>query len=291
MSEAKQAGGKAVTAKDNKAVASAAAYDYGQDVGAGFENQTNEDWSIPFLEILQPGSPEVQGSQDGTIRAGMIINKSTQQLTPGATGIMFVPAYTRHVFVEWVPRDQGGGYVGEYELTDPLVAKVRAEQKLGTYRHPASGNDLIETFYVYGVSVNDEGAEFPAVIAMSSTKIKPYKDWMFTARSIVITMPDGSRITKVPLFAHKYRLKTVFVEKNNYKWQNWVITFDGANAAEARLAPDHPLYLAARSVKEAVVSGAAKADTSNLNRADTAPSGGEGGSGPAAPASQEKPPF
>jgi hypothetical protein len=36
-------------------------YDYGQDAGAGFENQTSEDVSVPFIVLLQPGSPSGPG--------------------------------------------------------------------------------------------------------------------------------------------------------------------------------------------------------------------------------------
>lgn len=239
---------------------------YEQDAGQGFDNQTAEDISVPFLEILQPGSPECQ--EEGGARPGEIINRATGDTFSGKEGIPFIPSLTQHVVVEWVPRDQGGGIVATHELDSALVKQVRSTQPMGKYTHPENGNDLIETFYVYGVfSPIDGSAPHPAVLAFSSTKIKPYKDWMFKARGIVIALPNGRKITKLPLFSHRYLMKSKFVEKNNYKWHNWDIGFDGENAEAARLSPDSDLYQLGRTLYEDVASGMKKADTDSL--ADT----------------------
>lgn len=246
-----------------------AEYDYGEDAGAGFDNQTSEDIAIPFLEVLQPGSPEVQG-EDAKGKSGMIINKSTGEVYSGRDGITFIPAYTQHLLVEWVPRDNGGGLVGQHAIDSDLAKKVRAEQPLGTYKHPDNGNDLVETFYVYGVLVDENGSPLPAVIAMSSTKIKPYKDWQFKIRSIVIPLDNGAKLTsaKLPLWAFAWKLATVFVEKNGYKWYNWTTAFAGTNAKDSMVKPGTELYLAAKSVYEGIRTGAVRAATETLRRED-----------------------
>jgi hypothetical protein len=249
---------------------------YEADVGMGFEGQTAEDISVPFLEVLQPGSPEVQG-EDG-LKSGQIINRTTGEFYSGKDGVAFIPVTTQHVVVEWVPRDNGGGIVGTHQLDDPMIVKVRASQPLGKYTHPENGNDLIETFYVYGIFCPPDGAApHPAVIAFSSTKIKPYKDWMFRARSIVIALPNGRKLTKLPLFSHRYLLTSVFVEKNNYKWYNWLVKFDGENAEGARIAPNDELYATAKSLCEDIAAGRKVADTANVGTredvADRSPQG------------------
>jgi hypothetical protein len=245
-----------------------AEYDYGTDAGAGFDNQTGEDVSVPFYEVLQPGSPEIASQgEDGELKAGMIINRTTGDAVSGRGGLTFVPAYTQHVVVEWVPREKGGGLVEVHAIDSELAKKVRSEQPLGKYKHPTNDNDLIETFYVYGVVILESGDPTPGVIAFSSTKIKPYKDWSFRMRSIVLALPDGRKMTsrQLPMWAFAYSLKTLFMEKNNYKWYNWVIGFaSGKGASDSRVVPGSPVYLAAKSVYEAVSAGTLKADTRNL---------------------------
>lgn len=248
-------------------LAMAAAYDgYEEDRGAGFENQTNEDMAVPFLVIMQPGSAEVV-AEDSDVKAGMIINKTTKATTPGKEGINFVPALTEHKLVEWIPRDNGGGFVGQYDIDSPLAVKVRGSQPLGTYKHPENGNDLVETFYVYGVVVPTNGdAPFPATLAFSSTHIKAYKDWTFRARSIVIAKPDGTKLTKLPLFSHVYTIRTERNEKNGNTWYTPIITFAGKDAADARLTPAADLYRAAKDLKDAILGGNVKLATDTLQQ-------------------------
>jgi hypothetical protein len=235
---------------------------YEADRGAGFENQTAEDISVPFIEVLQSNSPEAQ-VEDGP-RPGTFINRTTGEIFSGKDGVAFIPAVTSHVVVEWVPRDKGGGIVATHELDSDLVKQVRATQPLGKYVHPTNGNDLIETFYVYGVFVPPDGSgPHPAVIAFSSTRIKPYKDWMFRARSIVISLPNGRKLTKLPLFSHRYRLTTVQAENTKGKWHTVVVRFDGDNAEAARIAPNDELYIYAKQLCDDVNAGRKQADIAN----------------------------
>lgn len=240
--------------EQNTALAEYGAYaDY---AGAGFENQTSDDYAIPFLQILQALSPQLQ--ENDSLRQGMIINTVTGEAWDGKKGIAFVPAYTQHVYVEWRPREQGGGFVGVHEITSDVVARAKAQSsEFGKYYTP-DGNELIETFYVYGIALDDDGNASEAVIAFSSSKIKKYRGWMTKARTIQIPLPDGRRIP-APLFAHRYRLRTVSEKNNKGQYFNWDITFDGANAVEARLLPDNPIFQAAVNIKSLIEGGRARA--------------------------------
>lgn len=238
----------------NTAIANAA--DYEAYAGAGFENQTSDDYAIPFIQILQALSPQIQ--ENDALRQGMIINTVTGEVFEGKAGVAFVPATTQHVYVEWKPRDAGGGFVGVHQPNSDLVRHCVANQEFGQYSTP-EGNDLIETFYVYGVVLPGDGSASEAVLAFSSTKIKKYKGWMTKAKTIQIQLPDGRRFP-APLFAHRYRLKTVSEKNNKGQFYNWdVITFDGANAIEARLPPSDPIFQMAVNVKEMIEGGTARA--------------------------------
>ena len=225
--------------------------------GAGFENQTSDDYSIPFLQILQALSPQLQ--ENDSLRQGMILNTVTGEVWDGKKGIAFVPATTQHVYVEWKPRDAGGGFVAIHEVNSDLVNHAKAaSSEYGKYSTP-DGNELIETFYVYGIALDDDGNASEAVLAFSSTKIKKYKGWMTKAKTIQIPLPDGRRIP-APLFAHRYRLKTVSEKNNKGQFFNWdAIAFDGENAQQARLLPDNPLFQSAVNIKSMIEQGKARA--------------------------------
>ena len=248
-----ETGTEVAVQSQNTAMAEYGAYaDY---AGAGFENQTSDDYSIPFLQILQALSPQLQENE--SLRQGMILNTVTGEIFEGKVGIAFVPATTQHVYVEWKPRDAGGGFVGIHEPSSDLVRHCVANQPFGDYKTP-DGNELIETFYVYGVAIDADENVSQAVLAFSSSKIKKYKGWMTKAKTIQLPLPDGRRIP-APLFAHKYRLKTVSEKNNKGQFFNWDIAFDGTNALEARLLPDNPLFQSAVAIKQLIEAGKARA--------------------------------
>lgn len=241
---------------------------YAQDQGGGFENQTRDDVAVPWIVILQPGSPEVQG-EDAIGKSGQIINKTTAEIFTAKDGLDFVPATTLHKMVEWKPKNpdgSGGGYVATHDHESPLSVKVRSTQPLGKYKHPENGNDLVETYYVYGLVVNRaDSTYYPAVMAFPSTFIKPYQNWMFTARSIMIQLPNGGKVNP-PLWAHKYTIRTDKVVKGSHTWYIPKVSFAGADAASSRLSASSDIYKQARDIKDAVNAGDLVADDSALSR-------------------------
>jgi hypothetical protein len=264
----------ATTEEENKALM--VHEDYGDDAGGGFENQSSSDYAIPFIDIIQSNSPEALESD--TLRPGFIFNRTTQDMYSGKEGVNFIPSRTDHCYAEWIDRDKGGGFVGRHELDSPDVLNSTTHpQKKGKKIHPTSGNDMIETFYVYGIMIDQDGNTAACVIPFTSTKIGIYRAWMTKARQQMVARQDGRKV-QVPLWAHVYRLKTKLIEKNNYKWFNYEISFNGENAAACRLKADDPLYTMAKELGIAVGSGVAKADLSKQGTQTEAPqSGGSAG--------------
>lgn len=247
--------------------------DYSQYAGQGFEGQSREDYSIPFFTILQGLSPQCETLEGA--RPGKIVNTVTNLLLEGQDkdgrkgGLAFVPALTQHVYVQWRKRKDGGGFVAVHQLESDVVKKARAEQKFGEYEVTVEetdekGNkvtrtdDLNETFYVYGIAVLADGSYQQAVLGFVSTKIKKYRNWMTTARTIQVPGPNGTRINP-PLFAHRYRLRTVKESNSQGDFYNWETGFDGADAAAARLSPRDPVFLEAVALSKMVRDGAARA--------------------------------
>ncbi len=252
-----------------------AVFDYGEDAGSGYENQTAKDIAIPFLNVLQSNSP-ICSEEDSGARPGMLMNSVTNELFSGKEGIGFVPVTTRHSFVEWVPRDQGGGYVGEYAIDAPEVARARQQAggKLGKLRLE-NGNDLIETFTIIGIKLDDEGApEGPMIVAASSTKIKPYRGLMTRLRTYLHPTPNGRKV-QPPLFAHKVSIKTEKQSNNKGEFFNFVFAPLNGTVADSLTPPDSSIMEAARDLKTAFDTGAVRAATETQTQT-TAGTGGEG---------------
>lgn len=234
----------------------ATAADFAEYAGQGLEGITADEISIPFVSILQALSPQLEANT--ALRAGMLINTITGESFDGKAGIEFIPATRQHFFVEWKPRKEGGGFVAQHDPGSKVVADAKAAStEFGKYKTPA-GNDLIETFYVYGIGITPSGERFQAALAFKSTQIKKYKSWMTRAMAIQIEVAPGRRIA-APLFAHRYSLKTVSDKNPKGTFHNWEITFAAENAPASRLSPKSEDFLAAVAIRDAIASGKARA--------------------------------
>ena len=290
--------------------------DYEGDTGAGFENVSQADTSIPFLKLLQTGSPEVKPKDEGYVKgavAGMMMNSVTKELYDGDQGMIVIPTLSKHCFVEWVPRDKGGGdgsgFKGMLEVTDERIVEARRVAKDQYELKSKDGNDYTETFYIYGMlhrckvdlskekpaSVADlidlDSMGFPIVISHNSTKIKPYKGAM-TALNM-FNLPDLPHPqNKPPLWAFPLHYRTAYEKRDAGDSYNYRIGFAFGQIKPELLLPrwkvrgqeEWKAYSAAREFKDVVRSGQANINYNN----DKNDSSRGGGSATTRPASGQK---
>lgn len=253
--------GTSVKKKDSTAVGQV--LDYGDDVGGGFENQTREDIAIPFISILQGLSPQVtKGTVEGA-KPGLLFNTVTEEIIDPKVGLVFVPGYTEHVYVEWIPRKEGGGFVAVHQMDSEIVkrAKDASEEfgKLKVDREGGGKNDLVETFYVYGTLLDEDGnPETMAVIAFTSSKIKVYRRWNTALRMFTIKTEDGRKV-RPPLFAHQVRISTKEESNSEGDYYNFVLHPANGSIAESLLPPGSQALEAAKAVANMVKEGTARA--------------------------------
>lgn len=230
-----------------------AKYEYGQDAGAGFEGQTQEHRLLPFIATLQPLSPQVM---DKGLKAGLLYNPVTEELFKE---LFFIPVKSEQVFVEWIPRDKGKGFVAEHPVDSPLVRQVRSTGgKFGKLKTPA-GNDLVESFKVYVVLDLGDGRLEPAIISFESTKIKVYKRMNTQLARFQLVLPDGKRITP-PMWAHRGKITTELQENQKGKWFNLVWAPADTDLKTSLLAPDDPRYQVAKEFHALITAGKVGAD-------------------------------
>ena len=139
------------------------------------------------------------------------------------------------------------------------------------------GTELIETFYVYGPILNEAGTESSgfAVLSFSSTKIKPYRDWITAMYSI-----KG----KPPIFANRAVLKSVKQKNDHGTFYNFRIDPLGDTWVKSLINPAELgiLLEEAKGFRDMVLSGAARADFNNERSAGDEVAGG-GADGEEAP--------
>lgn len=251
----------------------AVSHDYGDMAGAGFEGTTSKDLAIPFLEIMQSNSPEVEA---GSMKLGQIFNSVTGEVIEGETGVPLIPVHTEVSFNEWVPREKGGGLVARYQPSDEIVQKALAARgdQMGKMTLP-NGNDLVETHYLYVLTLDDEGSSVTgfALISCTSTKITPLRKF-----KTALYMLKG----KPPIFANRARL-VAFRDKNT-KGTFANIKFDPLRGDWAKSlinpAAERALLDEAVHFRDMILSGIAKPveekqDTSSASSQPERPAQGE----------------
>ena len=164
--------------------------------GRGAEQLTSEDRSIAWFKLLQGGSPEIKTARcrvEGAI-PGMFYNTATGELFDGEDGSAEITiCTTERFFVEWGSEESGGGFVGKHSPESPHVREAIAlskQEDVWPIRRP-NGNELTDTRYLYILA--GESLE-PAVFAISSKKLKTYKDFMARYHPWRVETPSGKKV-------------------------------------------------------------------------------------------------
>jgi hypothetical protein len=205
-----------------------AAYDFSGDAGAGMENVHSDDLSIPFLMMIQDLSPEYKKTHKDHltkriegVEPGHIVNSLTREiLNPNIDTdfVSFVPCSYLKAYVEWTPRDQGGGIVATHP-NQSILSGTRKNDR-GQDILP-NGNLVVTTAYFFGFYVrNDEPVR--VVLSMTSTQLKKARQWLSLATSIRFRRPDGSTYNP-PLFSHVYNLSSVPESNDQGSWYGWKV--------------------------------------------------------------------
>jgi hypothetical protein len=186
--------------------------DFGEYANAGLDDVTAADLKTPFVKLLQTNSKELaEGTVDG--KAGQFLNTASGDLYPMA-GFNVLLIGKTHQFVEWKPRDAGGGYIAAHSPTSDFVKRTFAHNSGRTYGKLATpeGNELIESHDAFIVILNEDGT-MPvdsAIFPFVSTKINAIKTWytkiMTTKIPGLKPDPVTKKLKRPPLFSWRSRI-------------------------------------------------------------------------------------
>ena len=232
--------------------------------GAGAENITSKDVSLPFLKILTNNSPQVTQGDSSFIseaRPGQVINSVLGKLYNGQDGFNVVPCFFKFEYVEWADRGTANAKapVNSYPADSDIMSKTtRGDDRKD--RLP-NGNYIEPTHYHYVMIVdeNDQPSE-TAVIVMKATQAKKSKKW----NSMMLSQRRKGKngFFQPPTWSQIYKLRTVLEKNNLGSWFGWEVE-------HAKDIPNQTLMDAAMSFYETCKKGNAKVNLSEEQQQET----------------------
>lgn len=204
---------------------------FAADAGSGMEGATSESFAIPFLSVLQKGSPQVDEASGVAIdgaKAGMLWDNVAGRMFDGKEGVIIIPCAYRRVFLRWAPKGtQGSGFKGE--LSADQVAGMRAAGQIadldgrlyvpmpdGTV-HEKRCDRISDTRNHYVLLVDAaSGAWVQALLSLTSTQIKKSKMLMSALAGVKLNGPSG--MYTPPTFANLVRLTTIPESNDKGTW-------------------------------------------------------------------------
>ena len=226
------------------------------DANMGFENADADSYAIPFLIVLQSGSPQCKRSDGAYVEGaqeGMLYNTVTGKIIDPKDGVQIIPCTYNHSFVEWQLRENGGGFRGEHPAETPLRHQTTKDEKARDIL--PNGNQLNDTRTHYILVVGEDGIPAPAVISMSSTQIKKSKSWMAAMNGIKLVGKNG--LYTPPMCSQVWEIKTKAESNDKGSWFGWHFSHLGQLEG-----PEDGRYKMAKEFAQLVASGGAKADLS-----------------------------
>lgn len=217
--------------------------------GASFDSS---EMQIPFVRILQAMSPQLSKKKAEYIEGasqGDIFNNVTNQYWDGEKGVVVVPCYQTTKYLEFIPREQGGGFQGELPANDPMITSAKRE---GSKEILSNGNELVKSDQHYCLIVEEDGSFQPAVIDMKSSQLKVSRRWKTQIAMQKIKNPKTGQLVTPAVYATMWRLSTTEESNDQGSWNNYQVMKES-------LVNNRDLLVEAKAFRESIQSGEVKA--------------------------------
>ncbi len=268
-----------------------------EDAGTGVEALRAEDLSLPFVLIMEKGSPYIDRVREQYVSGGDqgdFFSKLTKTFYNGEKGLDIVMCAARCDYNEWSPRkdDKGNplpvvgvGFHGTHSRDEPEVRRLINEQwpdgkVFGPVKMP-NGHHLIQTWTVYALWAPKpitENNAMRGVFPFTSTRIKAFTETAAAIRAFTYPIIDehGRPDSVNPAsYAHKWHIST---RTKSAGGNSWYIPYfeltNGPNWVDSLIRPNERLYRMAKDFRALVESGTVRADyaTTDVSDGGDAPS-------------------
>lgn len=235
------------------------------DAGAGQEEMTKDDLAIPRIKILQSNSPECSKGEAEYIKAsevGDFFNTVSKQLISGETGMLVIPISYRRAYIEWVPQDEGGGFVADHGSDDTALKACTKNDKGQDIT--ADGHQIVTTAEYFAFIVDGEtGDAEPVVISMSSTQLKKARQWNTMINNYKVANPKGQKFNPA-MFYRAYHFTTIPEKNEKGSWLGFKVV---PSVDTIKIVNGVELYKAAREFHIQVRDGNVKASEADVTEA------------------------
>jgi len=237
--------------QETKAVAKAAKLDLAVLAGdskdaSGFGNlDMSRDVMIPYINILQTTSPQLNPSKAEYVesaKVGQFYNTVSQEVS---ASLNVIPVLYQLKYVEWKPRETGGGLVEMHDADSGILGKTNRDKMTFKDVLP-SGNYIATTAYHYVMVQGTDGNWSQAVISMTSTQLKKSRRWNSLMLTQKVEGPSGSFTP--PTYAIIYKLSTVSESNDRGSWFGYQVEKVG-------MVEDASIYNEAKSFSTAASRG------------------------------------
>ena len=215
--------------------------------GTGLEEASADDYAIPFLRILQSMSPQLKKSDGKYIQGaeeGNFFNTVTESVYDGTEGVMIIPCAYKKKYIEWVTRENGGGFVSDDHAAS--ILKECKKDDNGRFIW-TNGNQIAETAEYYCILAQDEDAPEQVLLSLTSSQLGFSRRWNTMLNNARVNNAKGETVA-APMFSYMYNLKTIPQSNDQYSWM-------GLSVEKSRPTP-MPLAIAALDFMKAARSGA-----------------------------------
>lgn len=205
------------------------AYDPTKNKGQGTEDIDPSVLGLPFLTIIQKGSPEFDEThrfhKDKKIegcKPGNIVFAQKRKVL--AQPLLVIPVGTATLYTEWKPREQGGGFQGNRALTIVTDGNYRRGQPGSPteYNEYLGSNELKYTIYFMFLFKHGEEWE-KGVISFTQGQLKNARKWLRGIQQVEYKDLPG---VKPPIFAALYQLGTFADTNTKGGFFSWTIIQD-----------------------------------------------------------------
>lgn len=241
--------------------------DFGTDAGGGMEEADRDSFAIPFLRVLQKGSPQCDEANPAEYmaeaRAGMLYNTVTRELY---REVVVLPCAYQRRFIHWGARGSGdSGFKGEYLPSQAREMEIEGRVTLHENRllFPGPNGELSvkdcaqlsDSRNHYVVVLREDGSATTALITLSSTQIKKSKQLMSLLNELKIKA--GDKLVTPPTWLSRIKVTTVPESNDEGSWSGIKFEHDG-------YVQDSDLYAMGKSFRNAVAEGEGKVNYDDL---------------------------
>jgi hypothetical protein len=217
--------------------------------GAAFDSS---EMQIPFVRVLQALSPQLNKKKPEYIEGatqGDLFNTVTGEYWPGEQGVTVIPCFQTTKYLEFVPRDMGGGFKGEISPNDSVLQQT---MRSGSKEMLPSGNELVKSDQHFCLVVAEDGSYQPAVVDMKSTQLKVSRRWKTQIAMQKVKHPKTGAMITPAVFATMWKLSTTEESNDQGSWNNYQVEKVG-------LVTNRDLLLEAKAFRDSIAAGEVKA--------------------------------